>query len=144
MVLNLFNELIDPDIVKLIDSEGDFEEWIDEYSGYKCRINRVRSYGNWNGYVRLPDNSTLGQGPPSRLSYDNIDVEIHGGLTWLDKFPVPEMDDNGIWAGFDCAHAGDWRPCDVPKYGFETYRTKEYVKEEVKSLAKQLKDMEGC
>lgn len=144
MVIDLLNRPIDPEMVQLIDKEGDFEEWRDEYSGYLCRIRRPQPYSQWNGYVRLPDNSTLGTGI-HELSYD--DVEVHGGLTYMDKFMVPGLDDNGIWVGFDCAHGGDYVPSMSNLGGLLTrgqYRDKEYVKKECTSLAKQLKDLEGC
>lgn len=135
------NKPIDPEIVKLIDSEGDFDEWIDNKTGYKCRINRLKPYDQWNGYVRLPDTSTIG----SNGYYDDIDVNVHGGVTWFGKFPVPKLDDNGIWIGFDCGHAWDWVPWLGHRFSENSiYRTKDYVKKECESLAKQLKEMEGC
>ena len=132
----MFHVQVDPDLIKLIDEEGDFEEWIDEYSGYLCRIRRVRPYSCWCGYVRVPEAHNC-----SGKNYD--DVEVHGGLTFGCKvFPDTDVcDKEHYWFGFDCGHAGDLMP-----YLWEdgTYRTKEYVKNECKELAKQLKDMEGC
>lgn len=52
-------------------------------------------YNAVNGYVQIPE------GHPWRgLDYDDIDVRVHGGLTYAD---------NG-WIGFDCLHRGDYWP----------------------------------
>lgn len=134
----MFHVEVDPDLIKLIDKEGDFDEWKDVYSGYLCRIRRVKPYSCWCGYVRVPEAHNC-----SGKSYDDIDVEVHGGLTFSSKnFPTDDKIIKGYyWFGFDCGHAGDIIPY-LWKDG--TYRTKEYVKNEVTELAKQLKDKEGC
>ena len=91
-------------------------------------------------------------------------LEVHGGLTYTgecQKGPVEEVvchtpldgeEDDVWWFGFDCSHAGDISPemeatfarlqreddafPRVPSFG--TYRTLEYVVNEVRSLAAQL------
>lgn len=45
-----------------------------------------------NGYVQLPTGH-----PWQGLGYDEMPVEVHGGLTFQ----------SGRWIGFDTAHAGD-------------------------------------
>lgn len=101
---------------------------------------------------------------------DNI--QVHGGLTFADHcqegdecetichIPEPGESDHVWWFGFDCAHCGDLSPMiearDRKRYeetkdplwlpittlGIE-YRTLDYVKEQVRSLAAQLKSLEG-
>ena len=129
------------DIEKLkniIYEEGNFHEWRDKYSGYIYRIIRPVSEGWLCGYVSVPEGHNY-----SGMSYDDVDVQVHGGLTFgSNNFPDRDDNEKGYyWFGFDCGHAGDLMP-----YLWEdgTYRTKEYVKNECKELAKQLKDMEGC
>jgi hypothetical protein len=40
--------------------------------------------------------------------YNDIDVSVHGGLTFGEIEPCAEHEDGqGYWFGFDCAHAGD-------------------------------------
>ena len=138
MVVDLLNRSIDPELVRIVDKEGDHEEWIDEYSGYPCIIHRVKPYGCWCGYVRVPEAHNCFD-----KYYDDIDVYVHGGLTFSGN-SLPdwkhEKETKG-WLGFDCGHAGDIIPY-LWKEG--TYRTKEYVKQECTELAKQLKDLEGC
>ena len=84
--------------------------------------------------------------------------EVHGGLTYSDlcmegpeaeticHIPAPGEPDPIWWFGFDTAHAGDYEPGEgiydgkrvfEPLAGGE-YRTREYVKAECASLAKQL------
>jgi len=54
--------------------------------------------------------------------------------------PEPGTSDDIWWFGFDCAHAGDGSP--LQDYLRGEYRDIEYVKENIKSLAKQLKALE--
>ncbi|QFP97013.1 hypothetical protein SEA_SUERTE_42 [Gordonia phage Suerte] len=80
-------------------------------------------YGAVNGYVLLPE------GHPWRgLDYDQIDVEVHGGLTY----------GHDGWIGFDTLHAGDVWP-GSPQYGgprpYDMRWTAEMVAEEARRLA---------
>ena len=131
--------------------EPDREEWVHELTGYKCTVWRHPTLGHLNGYVAVPKGHRVwGKG------YDDVDVDVHGGLTYAD-----EDKETGEWVfGFDCSHGGDFSPkilatlmkyteMDTESIDFklrtEKYRTFEYVKGQVKSLAKQLKllDMKG-
>ena len=138
--------IIDPELVDIINTEGDFEEWTDPYSNYLCRISRLIQMQFWNGYVRIPENH-----PCFGKRYDDIeDIDVHGGLTYGgDHFPSytnRTKEDAYWWFGFDCGHAYDRIPrIHSPfHYRFEqdVYRDKDYVKNEVTKLAKQFKDME--
>jgi hypothetical protein len=55
------------------------------------------------GYVRVPPtHPTHGKG------YDDIEVGVHGGLTFAQMEPCTEHEDGqGWWFGFDCAHCDD-------------------------------------
>ena len=131
--------------------EPDREEWVHELTGYKCTVRRHQTLGSLNGYVAVPKGHRVwGKG------YDDVDVEVHGGLTYAD-----EDKETGEWVfGFDCSHAGDISPkllATLMKYvdtdaetmdwrmRTEVYRTFEWVKKEVCVLARQLKmlDMKG-
>lgn len=72
-------------------------------------------------------------------------MHVHGGLTYADK-RAPQEDDlqtevrmaSSWWFGFDCAHYNDLVP-GLRKYRYDgVYRDFLYVKDEAKSLAKQL------
>lgn len=70
-------------------------------------------------------------------------VDVHGGLTYAEDAPPSAADDQkgGWWFGFDCAHSGDLTPKYAGRYGLHEggeYRTFDYVKSEVESLARQL------
>ncbi len=88
-------------------------------------------FGFGNGYVLLPTTHHL-HGVP----YEDIDVDIHGGLTFstlVDKEMVDEWglngDDVGKWCvGFDTCHTGDT----LEKW------PKESVQEEANKLKQQL------
>ena len=126
------------------EKEPDLEEWVDEATGYKCTVMRHASLEHLNGYVAIPKGHKVwGKGE------DVMDVDVHGGLTYssVDK----ETDE---WVlGFDCSHVDDFSPklvLTLMKYTDSrlehhtqgTYRTFEWVKEEVVKLAKQLGEME--
>jgi hypothetical protein len=129
------------------EKEPDNEEWVDQNSGYKCTVWRHGTLGHLNGYVAIPKGHPL-----YGNSYDKVDsdwVDAHGGLTYSDK-----DSDTGEWVfGFDCSHAGDLSPklvatlleytdTDISHHMRDTYRTFEWVKEQVVDLASQLKLIE--
>lgn len=83
---------------------------------YKYHVQRHK--GNWNGYVILPPSH-----PDIGKHYDDIKVEVHGGLTY----------GKGNTYGFDTFHSDDWTEWSQN----ETYRDFEYVKSETLSLLRQ-------
>lgn len=115
------------------DDEPDFIDGIDDDTGYDMVIRRG-PLGGLCGYVGLPKGH-----PAYGEDYDNIDVVVHGGLTYSDE----DTKDSLYWVGFDCAHMNDLVPglAAMMSNSGGTYRDMEYVKGEVISLAKQLKDM---
>ena len=86
-------------------------------------------HGYGNGYIGLPNTH-----PWYEKDYNDIDVNIHGGLTFsepadkLDWKEIKPKHKGGWVVGFDCMHYGD-TPLSCPK---------EYVQNETKSLIKQL------
>jgi len=65
-------------------------EWMDEpdrqefeHAGLKCLILRHPELKQLNGYVALPKGH-----PCYGKGYDNIDVEVHGGLTFSERLLV--------------------------------------------------------
>src|ERR1700744_4566502 len=135
------------------DDEPDKKRWQDEATGLPCLI--VRNYsGALCGYVGLPPSHPL-----YGKSYDEPNVEVHGGLTFAGKcqerdnecegvcHKAPPGEDDVFWFGFDCHHHMDKAPqdFDVHKYlrmddPYARYRDFAYVTAEVESLARQLKD----
>lgn len=121
--------------------------------GFPCFVNRNR-FGSWCGYVGVP----VGH-PYYGEDYDDLDVVVHGGLTYASKCqgdlchtPEPGESDDVWWLGFDCGHAWDKSPgmdATLRKVGVDpvaleasdfrmAYRTLEYVREETENLAEQL------
>jgi len=89
------------------EDEPDHAEWVQEPSGYKCRITRNKTTGTLCGYVGIPKGHVFwGIGYEGHNEeVDAIADDIHGGLTYSDK------GDDGWWYfGFDTAHAGDFTP----------------------------------
>ena len=105
-------------------------EWIDEpdemdfeYMGYSCKIKR-NMMGSLCGYVKVPkDHPFFGK------SYDDIPIEVHGGLTYAENL------DDGYWIGFDCGHSGDLSP-----YSNKQRELNPFFKELHEDLQKTLKE----
>jgi hypothetical protein len=128
------------------DGEPDKTQFVDEATGLPCVTHRGAS-GSWCGYVGIPSTHPL-----HGKSYNDVDVHVHGGLTFADEchgmkedgrgichVPGPGEPDDVWWFGFDCAHLGDVSPAYPDMHDFnEQYRTLHYVKRECASLASQL------
>lgn len=124
--------------------EPDMMQWEDEATGLPCLMHRHPGTGSWCGYVGVREGH-----PHYRKHYDELDLEVHGGLTYSDEcngeicHETPEPDDVW-WLGFDCVHLGDFAPLhDVVymKIGCREdyqYRDMTYVKSECEKLALQL------
>lgn len=125
--------------------EPDHEEWVHDLTRYRCWIWRHPTFGALNGYVAIPKgHQAWGK------HYDSIDVDVHSGLTYAEEDKV-----TGEWVlGFDCNHLTDFAPklaLTMMKYVDKDpesmefrmrsgkYRDWAYVKEQVCSLARQLK-----
>ena len=85
------------------------------------------------------------ESPPALVGkdYDNINVRVHGGLTYAapNNPGVVEDKSGSYWFGFDCAHAGDGdieRPSYLPGPSRGEAKTLEFVVAECESLAAQL------
>jgi hypothetical protein len=126
------------------------------HAGFACMALRRDTMGNWCGYVGVPR-----EHPAYGKDYNDVDVEVHGGLTYANHcqapichVPEPGMPDDVFWLGFDCAHAGDLSPAmearmrayNIPtlqgrEFGAfrEVYRDLPYVRAEIESLAEQLR-----
>jgi hypothetical protein len=122
-----------------------------EHAGLEWEVTK-NGLGYRCGYVRVPAGH-----PWHGKDYDDVDVEVHGGLT----FAEPDTDcgkggeDNAWWLGFDCAHLGDAKDPDLltpeqrryeedfsrryPRHftDRETVKTTEYVTAECCRLAEQ-------
>jgi hypothetical protein len=88
--------------------------WTGEIQGINAEVVLVSmSSMRWYcGYLDMP----IGH-PWHGLGYDDIEAEVHGGLTYS----------NGARIGFDCNHHGD----------STAVQNIEYVRNELESLAKQ-------
>lgn len=131
------------------ETEPNFLEFVDESTGYRCFIQRHPELKHLCGYVELPKEHKL-------YGKDNMDneeifneIDVHGGVTYTGEIRFKQQDYTIDYVvGFDCAHAGDYSPYFLPFLGMnkrianETYKDIEYVTNECKNLAKQLKELE--
>ena len=115
------------------------EVWKDEpeviwfrANGFQCQVARHMSQGHLCGYIRVgSDHPWYGK------DFNNVDVEVHGGLTFarcIDKIST---------FGFDCAHLGDLTPymASPPLVGKDdVYRDIGYVVNQLVKLARQAKE----
>ena len=126
------------------ESEPSYADWDDAQTGYKCRIKRNETTGTLCGYVGVPRGHKLYGMTYQRLEADST-IPVHGGLTFSGA-----MGEGDVYHffGFDTAHAGDLSPgllmvtmqwYEGGPIRDETYRTWEYVKNNVQVLASQLK-----
>ncbi len=125
------------------DHEPDKVQFEDDATKLPCLI--VRNYsGALCGYVGVPKGHRY-----YGVRYDDVDVDVHGGLTFADKcspgaeeghdichLPSPGESDDVWWLGFDCAHYMDYCPRLPVAEGH--YRDVYYVKQECQKLAAQL------
>ena len=131
------------------------DEEIFQFEGLDCFLSRSLS-GCWCGHVKLPSGH-----PWIEKSYEEIDIDIHGGLTF--KGTPQNISLEGEWIGFDCAHFSDIIPgcedflkkstedlkekipnlkkvLENPNRPQRTYKDINYAREETKSLALQVKN----
>lgn len=136
------------------DGEPDKVQFVDEATKLPCLAVRNHS-GAWCGYVGVPpEHKHFGKG------YNDVDYDVHGGLTFADKcqpssdeshgichVPAPGEPDHVWWFGFDCNHCDDFAPgmhFRLKSLGHdfripgEEYRTLDYVKAQCAKLAAQL------
>jgi len=114
------------------ETEPDFLEFVDEGTGYRCFIQRHPELKHLCGYVELPKKHKL-------YGETNVDNEF---LLNLDENSLEISFTVDFVVGFDCGHAGDLVP-GVKSFHEEVYRDIEYVTNECKNLAKQLKELEN-
>lgn len=130
------------------DDEPDKATWVDPATGLDCMIHRG-PMGALCGYVGVTEGH-----PEFEVSYHEVDVRVHGGLTYSDfcretddesygicHVPEPGRPDKVWWLGFDCGHYNDLIP-GMSNYLYPTgephYWTFDEVKAEVERLAAQL------
>jgi hypothetical protein len=124
--------------------EPDRLEW--KHVGLNCLIVR-QHLGVLCGYVGVPT-----EHPAYGQDYGDVDVSVHGGLTYSEicQGPICHVPQSGEteqiwWLGFDCAHAWDLVPSLAKQSpvlaSIGTYRTIEFVTEQVNRLAEQLAAM---
>lgn len=93
------------------------------------------------GYIGIPKTH-----PWWQVGYDNIDVDVHGGLTFS---ATMAFDEPLYWIGFDCAHFGDMQDPTLPTEtkidfrGHGVVRTQAYVEAECKKLCEQALEKGG-
>ena len=135
------------------DDEPDKKQWPDPATGLPCLAVRG-PLGAWCGYVGLPPDHPL-----HGKDYSDVDVDVHGGLTFADMCRPEEDEGRGIchiagpgepehvwWLGFDCAHCDDLIPRMSENewhrpFPDATYRNLAYVEEQCTCLAAQLAAM---
>jgi len=122
------------------DNEPDELKW--KHCGFECAIMRSHMK-HLCGYVGLPK-----WHPYYSKTYNDIDVDVHGGLTYASEGDGEYLPKGLWWIGFDCAHARDLSPGLFQRFGGlmpdnlmrpgEVYRNIKYVKRETERLAEQL------
>ncbi len=133
------------------DDEPDYAHWVDPVTDMDCLIVR-NDMGGLCGYAGVIEGHPAYARKYSELyTFFPEDLKVHGGLTYSDfcqeegghvcHVPLEGRPHNVWWLGFDCGHSCDMLP---DKRAWSRglggqYRSFAYVKQEVESLAKQLK-----
>jgi hypothetical protein len=131
------------------DNETDRAEWRDKATGIPCLM--VRNFvGAWCGYAAVPPGH-----PWHGMHYSDLDVRVHGGLTYSDRCDedgaichVPREGEPADvwWLGFDTAQSYDAPPGMIAT-GLEmglslwepaNYKGVSYVRAQVRKLAAQI------
>lgn len=115
-------------------TEPNTKDW--EAHGLPCALRRGPG-GHWCGYVGVS-----AEHPAHMKEYWDLDVRIHGGLTYGEPGNGKHLPEGRYWLGFDCAHSGDLCPWYADK-GYHSfadgeYRDIHYVTAETERLAEQL------
>jgi len=142
-------------------SEADIYAYFDDETGYPCMVMRHGHMGTLNGYVGIPDDH-----PCFGVDHDDMpdSIDVYGGLTFSSLLETPNKLGREVhWFGFDCAHHGDMMPgveallnratakdkvmmngCQKTAWRGPraAYRDIDFVKNEVRRLARQLKDQQ--
>ena len=132
-------------------------EEIFDYFGYKCIV-VLQRLGHRCGYVGVPSTHPLFGVDYMDTYGKSNDIFVHGGLTYSGGEGYPLKEENLWWFGFDCIHSGDAPDIESAEQTFDLnrydrvyfdnigrygeVRDKEYVINELKSLAEQLHDIE--
>lgn len=106
-------------------------------NGFTCVIRRPFVKGHLCGYVGLPEgHKSFGK------DYDDIEADVHGGLTYASHDMAEYNDPRLWWIGFDCRHSGDFSPfySTLADARVEVYRTFGYVFSQLQSLTTQLQE----
>jgi len=119
--------------------DGEPDRWEDRHAGFPVLAVR-NSLGNWCGYVGMPPGH-----PWHGRDSDDVDVQVHGGLTYAGKcngvichVPRDGEPADVFWLGFDCAHCGDLVPFMFARHGGypgDVYRDLTYVQKQTRELA---------
>jgi len=128
------------------ENEPDHAEWVQEISGYKCRISRMEGSGALCGYVGIPKEHRFWGViyDEGNEELDAIADDVHGGFTYTE-----EGDDGWWYFGFDTTHINDFAPKlvellielgrkDLPFTDCMNYKTWEFVEDQVFWLGKRL------
>jgi hypothetical protein len=109
-------------------------------SGLKAHV-IATSMGHRCGYVSVPAGH-----PMFGKHYDDVEVNVHGGLTYA-------AEEDGLWCfGYDCAHWDDAKDHEIMSDEYKmafmnwpndggTIKTLDFCVAECESLAKQLGEM---
>ena len=120
---------IDPELLsKILDEPGFLPG---NYKGYKTLITRSSPYslGHLTAYVEIPKSHKC-----FGFHYDEIEISVHGGLTFSGGFFGEDW-----WIGFDCAHFNDQVPF-LKMSDRDTYRDVGFCKGELEKMINQLEE----
>ena len=135
------------------------KSWTTQF-GHEAVAIGLRDLGHRCGYVGMPYESVAffvdNDKPIEEVTYDDFDINCHGGLTFSSGKVIWEDDDEErkFWIGFDCGHYNDARDLDLIEnqnlkaifsgsvMNSGTIKTMDYVVNECERISKQLNEYE--
>jgi hypothetical protein len=137
-------DIKDDNLRNIIMNEPDFH--IFEHQDLLCVIIRSVHSGSFLGYVGVELNHDL-----YNVNYNNLkSIHVHGGITFSGEIYVVKNDDKKRWYfGFDTCHYQDISPFYHDLFNSfapsnSKYRDFNFMIEQTKSLAEQLKNYKKC
>jgi hypothetical protein len=130
-------------LIKEWENEPNFLEFIDDSTGYKCFILRRKDWGSLQGFVQIPKEHS------HRLSIKKLKIRAHDWIVpdagryfryeFKPNLPIDDFTRESYLVFFSCSDIDDLLPYSDKNNPNAKYRNIEYVTNECKKLAKQLK-----
>ena len=91
-------------------SEKFIDEVIGTHKGYQYIV-KLSPRGHRCGYIKINDHKLWSEIEKSYRDWNyklDLDIKVHGGVTFVESYSKSDYLPIGDWIGFDCIHLGDF------------------------------------